>query len=118
MENEWLTQQEEGQLSVDVLEGDKEIVIRSAIAGVKPKDLDVYITHDMVTIKGERKVEEHIDNPTYHYQECHFGAFSRSIVLPCPIKPDEAQAELKDGILTIRLPKTKTSASLFIKEVE
>ena len=114
---DWL-KRDEGQLSVDVFETDTEIVIRSAIAGVKPKDLDVYVTSDMVTIKGERHLEQESTEPFYHFQECFWGAFSRSVILPAAIKPEESSAEMKDGVLTIRLPKTKASASLFIREVK
>jgi HSP20 family protein len=101
----------EGQLTIDVYQTDNDIVIKSTIAGVKPEDLDVAINNDMVTIKGERKNEEAIPQDSYYYQECYWGPFSRSILLPVDIISDKAEASLKNGILTIRLPKadvTKT----------
>jgi len=80
-------------------------VIKSTIAGVKPEDLDVSINNDMVTIKGERKHEEEVNAENYYYQECYWGHFSRSVVLPVDIISDKAEASLKNGILTIKLPK-------------
>ncbi|EKE20386.1 MAG: Small heat shock protein [uncultured bacterium] len=99
----------EGQLTIDVYQTDAEIVIKSTIAGVKPEDLDVTINNDMVTIKGERKNEEVVHNENYYYQECYWGGFSRSVVLPVDIISDKAEASLKNGILTIRLPKADTT---------
>jgi HSP20 family protein len=95
----------EGQLTIDVYQTENEIVIKSTIAGVKPEDLDVAINNDMVTIKGERKNEEMVSPENYYYQECYWGSFSRSVVLPVDIISEKAEASLKNGILTIRLPK-------------
>jgi HSP20 family protein len=99
----------EGQLTIDVYQTDDAIVIKSTIAGVKPEDLDVAINNDMVTIKGERKNEEVVPNGNYYYQECYWGPFSRSILLPVDIIADKAEASLKNGILSIRLPKADTT---------
>jgi HSP20 family protein len=95
----------EGQLTIDVYQTDDEIVIKSTIAGVKPEDLDVNINNDMVTIRGERKLEENVDQENYYYQECYWGPFSRSVILPVEIIAEKAEAAMKNGILTIRLPK-------------
>lgn len=99
----------EGQLTIDVYQTEMEIVIKSTIAGVKPEDLDVTINNDMVTVKGERKNEEIVDNGNYYYQECYWGGFSRSVLLPVDVIPEKADASLKNGILTIRLPKADTT---------
>lgn len=109
MEEEHFSSDAEGQLTIDVYQTDMEIVIKSTIAGVKPEDLDVSINNDMVTIKGERKNEEGISGENYYYQECYWGYFSRSVVLPVDIIADKAEASLKNGILTIRLPKADTT---------
>ncbi len=101
----------EGQLTIDVYQTETEIVIKSTIAGVKPEDLDVSISNDMLTIKGERKNEEVVEDNNYYYRECYWGSFSRSVVLPMDVLADKIDAMLKNGILTIRLPKadiTKT----------
>ena len=95
----------EGQLTIDVYQTESDIVIKSTIAGVKPEDLDVAINNDMVTIRGERKNEEIVNSENYYYQECYWGSFSRSVVLPVDIISEKAEASLKNGILTIRLPK-------------
>ncbi len=105
MQEEWLETGYEGQLSVDVYQTDQAIVIKSTIAGVKPDDLDITINNDLVTIRGERQQEEAISPDDYFYQECYWGGFSRSIVLPVEVKADEAEATLKNGVLTLVLPK-------------
>ncbi len=118
-QNDWNVPEEElaegedaeGQLTIDVYQTETEIVIKSTIAGVKPEDLDVSISNDMITIKGERKNEEVVDDNGYYYRECYWGSFSRSVVLPMDVLPEKIDATLKNGILTIRLPKadvTKT----------
>jgi HSP20 family protein len=105
----------EGQLTIDVYQTENEIVVKSTIAGVKPEDLDVAINNDMVTIKGERKNEEIVSSDNYYYQECYWGQFSRSVVLPVDIISEKAEASLKNGILTIRLPK---AASNKVKKIQ
>ena len=96
---------ENGILTLDVFQKDNEIVIRSAIAGVGGKDLDISITSDSVTIKGTRKEEEKEKSKDYFYQELHWGEFSRKVILPEEVNADAAKATLKNGILTITLPK-------------
>lgn len=95
----------EGELAVDVYQTDDEIVIQSAIAGVKPEDLDITVERDTVTIRGERGsgITEHAKN--YFHQECYWGMFSRQIILPEEVSPGEAEASMKNGILTLRLQK-------------
>jgi HSP20 family protein len=99
----------EGQLTIDVYQTDNDIVIKSTIAGVKPEDLDVSINNDMVTIRGERKNEEKVEGENYYYQECYWGTFSRSVILPVEVIADKAEAAMKNGILTLRLPKADTT---------
>lgn len=106
-ENEMdLSEENEGQLTVDVYQTPDEIVVQSTVAGVSPEDLEVNITNESVTIRGTRKKEEKIKEKDYFYQECFWGRFSRSIILPQEIDPDSAVAELKNnGILIVRMPK-------------
>ncbi|MBU1167872.1 Hsp20/alpha crystallin family protein [Patescibacteria group bacterium] len=104
-----LSSEYEGQLTIDVFQTDKEIIIVSTIAGVEPGNIDVSIDNDMVTIKGERKNDFEISEDDYYYQECYWGAFSRSVILPVDVISDRALADLKNGILTIKLPKAKQS---------
>lgn len=100
---------EEGQLTVDVYQTENDIIIKSTIAGVTPDDVDIGITPEMVTIKGKRKPDEHIDQDDYYYQELYWGPFSRSVILPEDIDVDKASASMKNGILTLRLPKLAKS---------
>lgn len=97
----------EGQLAVDVIETPDQIIIRSAIAGVKEDNLHITINEDMVTIRGERTIAKLPLNATVHYEECFWGPFSRSVILPCRITPDDADASLMNGILIITLKKAR-----------
>src|SRR3989344_2152495 len=78
---DWLDDNTEGQLSVDVYATGDEIIIKSTIAGVKPEDVDVSINNDMLTIRGQRQKEEEDEGKDYYYQECYWGSFSRSLIL-------------------------------------
>ncbi len=100
---------EEGQLTIDVYQTDTDIVIKSTIAGVKPENLDVSISNDMITIKGARTQDNSIPEENYYYQECYWGSFSRSLVLPTDVLDEKIDATLKNGILTIKLPKADTT---------
>lgn len=103
----------EGQLSVDVVETAHEVIVRSAIAGVEADDLDITVTQDMVTIRGKRHHGcEERETDVLHVQECYWGVFSRSVVLPHPVRPEDADASMKNGILTIRLKKAEMSARI------
>jgi HSP20 family protein len=108
-------EEQEGQLTVDVFQDDTNVVIQSTIAGVSPDDLDVSITNDMVTIRGERRHTYDIDEEDYFYQECYWGTFSRSIILPVEIDADRAEAKIKNGILTIRIPKANAAMTRKLK---
>lgn len=108
-------EEQEGQLTVDVFQDDENIVIQSTIAGVAPDDLDVSITNDMVTIRGERRQPYQVDSEDYFYQECYWGTFSRSIILPVEIDSDRAEAKIKNGVLTIRIPKANAAMTRKLK---
>jgi len=94
----------EGELAVDMYQTENELVILSAIAGVKPEDLNLYLEGGVIFIEGERKkpIDERGE---YLLQECYWGKFSRKIVLPVEINPEKISATFKDGILTIRIQK-------------
>lgn len=115
-EDKWINEEDyEGQLSVDVYEDGDNIVIKSTIAGVKSEDVDISINNEMITIKGRRQQNETINEDNYYYQECYWGSFSRSIILPVEIQPDKVDASLKNGVLKIILPKEKKSKSVSVK---
>lgn len=101
----WPASSEEGELALDLYETPDTLVLQAVIGGMKANDLDISITNDMITIRGSREREEsgHIDK--VYYEECFWGAFSRSIILPQEIDADKAKANIKNGLLTIVLPK-------------
>lgn len=101
----------EGQLAVDVYQTGDDIILKAPIAGVRSEDLEISITDEVISIKGQRKESEEIARENYFAQECYWGNFSRSYVLPMAVNSEKATAALKDGILTITIPKlekTKT----------
>lgn len=103
---EWINEEEfEGQLAVDVYQTKDKIVVKAPIAGVKPDDIDVAISEDVVTIRGDRKDEFAVEKDNYYVQECFWGSFSRSVILPTSTVAEKAEASLKDGVLTIQIPK-------------
>jgi len=99
----------EGELTVDIYQTDKDIVIQSVIAGITPKDIDISIENDMVIIRGNREKPFGEEKRKYFFKECYWGRFSREIVLPEEVDNSRAQASLKNGILTIRIPKIERS---------
>lgn len=105
----------EGHLTVDVFQTDDEIVIQSTIAGVKPEDIDISATNEMVTIKGRRTPDQKIRSSDYYWQELYWGPFSRSVILPVDVDSDGTKASMKNGILTIRLPKLEKIRTKKIK---
>lgn len=114
-----LEPEEEGELSVDVYQNEKEIIVKTAIAGVSKKDLEISLNHDMLTIRGNRKPDEGINPEDYFYQECYWGKFSRSLILPINVNPAKVKAHLKSGVLTITLPKLNNDSGIInVREVE
>jgi len=101
-EDKWF--EGEGELAVDVYQTDGKIIIRSAIAGVKPEDLEITIEEDIVSIKGERKELDEDKEKNYFHKECYWGKFSREIILPVEVNSGEAEAVMKNGILVIKIP--------------
>lgn len=97
----------EGQLSLDVYETEDDFVIQSTIAGVKAEDLDIDIEDDMVIIRGERQRQAEKQAGKYYYQECYWGSFARQVILPEEVDGSKAEATMKDGVLTLRIPKIK-----------
>lgn len=113
-QEDWLSEYE-GQLTIDMFQTKDNVIIKSTIAGVRPEDIDVTIANDMVTIRGERKRDFEASSEDYFYQECYWGSFSRSVVLPVDVDIENVGADLKDGILTVILPKAAKSKARKIK---
>lgn len=96
-----------GQLAVDVYETKERLVVKARTAGVNKNDLDVSISDNQLTVHGTLSAgnEDGVEN--YFLQECYWGEFSRTIALPVPVKEEEIEAVLKDGVLTISFGKVK-----------
>jgi len=108
-ETVWLTEEdkeEEGELTVDVYQTATEVVIQTMVAGVKPEDLNISITREIVTIKGRRERPNDAGDANYVNKELYWGAFSRTMMLPAEVEVDQAEAIERHGLMTIRLPKT------------
>ncbi|OHA16061.1 MAG: hypothetical protein A3H57_00730 [Candidatus Taylorbacteria bacterium RIFCSPLOWO2_02_FULL_43_11] len=97
--------EEDGELTVDVYQTANDIIIKTITAGVKPEDLDIAITRDMVTIRGHREEAHEVSEEDYYSRELYWGSFSRNILLPQEIDVEGAEATEKHGLLTLRLPK-------------
>lgn len=115
-EDGWFSD-DEGRLAVDISETEKEIVILSPIAGVQPDDLEVFMHNDMLTIRGNRHADlGTVPGGKHLVRECHWGAFSRSVILPIEIDADAITATIRDGVLTVRLPKTERSRRIAVRQ--
>ncbi len=96
-----------GQLAVDVYETKEKLVVKARTAGVNKSDLDVSISDNTLSVRGTLSAGNEDDVVNYFVQECYWGEFSRSLALPIPVKEDEVEAVLKDGVLTISFTKVK-----------
>jgi len=110
----WFT---EGEipLALDVVEEDDKYIVEASVPGINPDDLEITYDNNMLTIKGEVKEEKEIEEKRYHIRERRFGTFSRSIALPSTINVDKIEAEYKDGVLNLTLPKVEEAKPKKIK---
>ncbi|MEX2436729.1 MAG: Hsp20/alpha crystallin family protein [Candidatus Paceibacterota bacterium] len=105
----------EGQLTVDVFQDEDNIIVESTVAGVDPDDMEVNITNDSVSIRGKRKRKKEIEEKDFYYQELFWGDFSRTVILPHDIDPEESDANFSNGILTITMPILKKRKAKKVK---
>jgi HSP20 family protein len=102
----WMEEEnEEAELTVDVYQTPNDIIIQTMVAGVKPEDLDLTIARDMITIRGKREEHRNIDEENYFTKELYWGKFSRTILLPQEVEPEEVEATEKHGLLTVKIQK-------------
>jgi HSP20 family protein len=94
-------------LALDVIESDDDVTVKASIPGLKPEDIDISVTGDVLTIKGETKEEKEEKNGNYHLRERRYGAFQRAVSLPTLVKADKAEAVFENGVLTLTLPKVE-----------
>jgi HSP20 family protein len=100
---------------VDVVDGKDDVIVKASVPGIKPDDIDVTLTGDTLTIKGEFKSEQKSEEGSYLRQERRYGAFERSLTLPTLIVADKAKAEFENGVLTLTLPKSEAAKPKAIK---
>jgi HSP20 family protein len=118
---ETLSEDEEvGELAVDVYEDGEDIYIQAMVAGVDPDDIDVSITRDMVTLKGKRVNPTKIADENYYHKELYWGGFSRKILLPEEVDPENSEAVEKHGLLILKLPKLnkKRTQKLEVRSID
>ncbi|MBP9715253.1 MAG: hypothetical protein QG583_702 [Patescibacteria group bacterium] len=112
----WIEEEnEEAELAVDVYQTPTDIIIQTFVAGVRPENLDLTISRDMITISGKREENRNIDDENYFTKELYWGKFSRTISLSQEIEPEEAEATEKHGLLTLRLQKIDKDKKTSIK---
>ncbi len=93
--------------AVDMYQTDDDVVVKMAVPGIKPEDVQISVTGDTLNIKGELKEETDNKEKTYHIREQRWGSFERTLSLPTDVRADKAQAEFENGVLTITLPKAE-----------
>jgi len=115
----WSEEDTEGELALDVYQTATDIIVQTFVAGVRPEDLEINITRDMLTIRGKRQENQAIQAGDFFSRELYWGRFSRTVSLPQEIEPEDADAIERHGLLTIRLPKIDRNkkANLKVKSV-
>jgi HSP20 family molecular chaperone IbpA len=112
----WATEEEtEGELALDVYQTPSDIIVQTFVAGVRPEDLEINITRDMLTIRGKRQESQTVREGDFFSRELYWGSFSRSVSLPQEVQPDEAEAMERHGLLTIKLPKVDKNKRSHVK---
>jgi len=97
----------EWELPIDMHQTTNDVIVKASLPGFKPEEVDISITGDTLTIKGAHNEEQEVKEENYFYKERHYGTFSRSILIPVPVKSDKAEALFEDGVLTLTLPKVE-----------
>lgn len=105
----WMQRSEGFPLALDVAEDDAAYVVKASLPGVDPEHVDITLTDNVLTIKGETKAEHDIEEKDYHVRERRSGSFMRSVTLPMTVDADKVEATYENGILTLRLPKSETA---------
>jgi len=93
--------------AIDMYQTDDEVVVKAALPGLKADDVQISVTGDLLTLRGEFKQENEKKDATYHIREHRYGSFERSIMLPTDVQTDKAKADFENGVLTITLPKAE-----------
>ena len=105
----WSQRGENFPLPLDVIEEEGQYIVKASIPGINPDDVEITLTENVLTIKGETKQESQSNQANYHVRERHFGSFMRHLTLPTPVNSDQVEATFEQGVLTLRLPKTESA---------
>ncbi|MEZ5126551.1 MAG: Hsp20/alpha crystallin family protein [Thermoleophilia bacterium] len=103
----WGGRQESWLPAIDVFDTKDAVVLKAELAGMNPDDIHIEVEDNVLTVKGERRFEEEVDEERYYRVERRFGSFQRSLALPQGMKPSDIAASYEDGILTITVPKVE-----------
>jgi HSP20 family protein len=103
----WRGGEAELTFPIDLSETENEVVVKAVLPGIKPEDVEISVSEGVLTVKGESKFEQKTERENYYRQEIRYGSFSRSIPLPSRVNHEQADAEFKDGVLTVTLPKAE-----------
>jgi HSP20 family protein len=103
----WRGTEAELTFPIDLSETEDTVSVKAVLPGIKPEDVDISVSEGVLTVKGESRFEQKSERENYYRQEIRYGAFSRSIPLPSRVNHEQAEAEFKDGVLTVTLPKTE-----------
>lgn len=96
-----------GEIPIDMYQEKDNLVVKAALPGVRPEELDISLADDILTIRGEHGEEQETKEDDYLRRERYYGAFSRSVAIPFKVKGDKAEATFEEGVLTLTLPKTE-----------
>lgn len=114
--NGWIEEEnDEMELAVDVYQTPEDIIVQTMVAGVRPEDLELTIARDMITVRGKREESRNIDEENYFTKELYWGSFSRTILLPQEVEPEEVEATERHGLLTIKIQKVDKEKKTSIK---
>ena len=100
-----LTEEEVGELTIDMYQTPETVVVKTMTAGVKPEDLDISISRDSITIKGHRESSREVNEEDYFHRELYWGTFSRTLALPAEVDVENSQAVEKHGLVIVTMPK-------------
>lgn len=116
--DDYTVRPDHGQLALDIYQTAADLIVEAPIAGVDPDDLDISIQDDVLTIRGKRMRCDDVAQEDMIYAECHWGEFSRSIVLPMDVVSERVEATMKNGVLTIRMPKAMPNRRIQVRKTE
>ena len=100
---------------IDIAEQDDKIVVKAEVPGCKPEDIDISVQGNTLTISGEKKAEEKKEEKGYYYVETSYGSFRRDLTLPSDVEPAKIEAQCKDGVLSVTLPKAEKAKAVKVK---